>query len=194
MGRQDWHPALGTSRVRQVPFAARKRGAERRQEPPVVTQIALPYRQWDGPGGPGATTRARPQSRSTRSAGAAGAQLQRGRGGEAAPQGPPVGLMGLLVGPGQGASYLASLVHSAHGASAVAQGPGPRDPCRPRVEGRRHTGRGRLDPDDPLETLVLVKCKRQKEDIKESQVDWVAAALERGLDRDNFAVAVRPFA
>jgi hypothetical protein len=36
----------------KVPFAARKRRKERRQNPPVLTQIELPYRQWDGLIGP----------------------------------------------------------------------------------------------------------------------------------------------
>ncbi|MBA2344646.1 MAG: VRR-NUC domain-containing protein [Rubrobacter sp.] len=49
------------------------------------------------------------------------------------------------------------------------------------------------DPDRPLETVIFVECKGPREDIKEGQEDWVAAAFEHGLTPENFAVAVRPF-
>src|SRR4051794_25557113 len=52
MENNDWLSSLGTGRQTKVSFAARKRSTERQQAPPILTQIELPYRQWDGPIGP----------------------------------------------------------------------------------------------------------------------------------------------
>lgn len=47
--------------------------------------------------------------------------------------------------------------------------------------------------DDPRSSALLVECKGPKETFKESQEDWVSAAVECGINTSQLAVAIRYF-
>ena len=47
--------------------------------------------------------------------------------------------------------------------------------------------------EDSTSSALFVECKGTKESFKEGQEDWLTAALENDLDRQQFAVAVRTF-
>jgi hypothetical protein len=192
MGKGKWLAALGTGRQRQVPFAARKRSIERRREPPVLTQIELPFRQWDGHIGPWSDHLGKaskqvypldggPPERSCNEV----AKLLRKIRQEAywvcsfAPSKVPAIWRPWSIDPSDLPAWLKNLDRKIR-ASLVSKTGGIPDVAA-------------WDSDNPLETLILVECKGPKEDIKEGQEVWVAAALEYGLSPETFAVAVRPF-
>lgn len=193
MGK-EWLSSLGTGRLREVPFAARKRSMDRRQEPPVVTQIELPYRQWDGHVGPWSNH-----------LGKATKQVYPLDGGPPERSCNEVEVAKLLRKVRREAHWVCSFAPNKVPSIWRAWSIDPKDLPAWLKELDRKIRAGLTsktggipdvaawDPDDPLETLVLVECKGPREDIKEGQEDWVVAALEYGLDRDNFAVAVRPF-
>lgn len=49
------------------------------------------------------------------------------------------------------------------------------------------------NPVDPLVSALFVECKGEGESVKESQEDWVRAAIEQRGSSEQFAVALRVF-
>ncbi len=46
---------------------------------------------------------------------------------------------------------------------------------------------------EALQSTIFVECKAPKEKIKDSQEDWMAAAIKEGISSSQLAVALRVF-
>ncbi|MGI8538721.1 MAG: VRR-NUC domain-containing protein, partial [Rubrobacteraceae bacterium] len=173
---------------------AKKRSVNRVGDPPMVTQIELPYRQWDGHIGPW-----------SEHFGKASKQVYPLDGGPPERSCNEVEVAKLLRTVRQEAFWVCSYAPSKVPDLWRPWSIDPRNlpdwlkKLDKDIRAKLTTKTGGIpdvaawDDDRPLETIVFIECKGPKEDIKEGQEDWLSAALGYGLSESNFAVAVRPF-
>jgi hypothetical protein len=192
MSLEDLLRALEPDAESDQPFAAVKRRSPRTADPPLIAHLDLPYRRWDGPRLPW-----------KEDFGKAGGQVY-SRDGDA-----PVRSCNEV----EVAKRLRRVRDHAYWISCYSAGQIPpiwrawaRAPEEaPRwlleidraIRARTGSTSGGIpdviawNDDDPVHSALLVECKGAKESFKEGQEDWVTAALQAGLLRTQFAVAVR---
>ena len=193
-GAPGWLRALGSGSKAQRPLVARARKQERREAPPLVWHVEIRYRQWDGPRLPW-----------SEDFGKASGQVYSLDGADPVRSCNEVEVAKLLrtVRPEAYwvSGFAASRIPELWRPWVLAPAEVPvwlREfdrRLRPRISAP--TG-GMPDvvawaPDRGLDSLLFVECKGPKEDVKESQEDWVTAALEEGASVSSFAAGIRVF-
>ena len=186
--------ALKPLRVDERPFAADKRVRPARRPPALVTHFEIPYRKWDGPklawaedfGKGKGQVYARDPQENPRSCNEVEVVRLLRRVREHAvwiscyrPDQVPALGRPYAIAPEDAPGWLRALDAEIRAATGHRQGGIPDVVAWDDVE--------------PLASALFVECKGATESFKEGQEDWVSAALERGLQSDQFAVAIRRF-
>jgi hypothetical protein len=177
-----------------LPFEAKKRSVPRRQAPPLVWHLRIPYRKWDGPplpwaedfGKKGGQVYSRDGDEPLRSCNEVevAKRLRRVRQhafwvSSYSPSEIPALWRPWTIGPSEAPSWLLKLDEEIRSIIRQASGGTPDVVA--------------WDERDPRKSALFVECKGAKESFKEGQEDWVAAALRCGIPNEHIAVAVRPW-
>jgi hypothetical protein len=192
MSLEDLRRALEPDAESDRPFAAVQRLLPRPADAPMIAHLDLPYRQWDGPRLPW-----------KEDFGKAGGQVYSRDGDAPVRSCNEVEVAKRLRRVREHAywisCYRADQIPAIWRAWARSPGEAPQwlleidRAIRVRIGS---TSGGIPDvvawnDDEPVRSALLVECKGAKESFKEGQEDWVTAALQVGLSRTQFAVAVR---
>lgn len=189
----DWINILPGARA-AAPFAARKRSVPRSEPAPMVPHVSVSYRQWDGPIGPWAEHFGKGKQ-----------QVHSLDASEPLRSCNEVEIAKLFRRSGRCAYWVScynpSQLPAIWQPFALAPSAMPAWLHHIDYEIRRlipHKKGGIPDVvawsrDEPAKSVVFVECKGPSEDFKESQEDWVQAAIAGGISANRFAVAIRHF-
>ena len=189
-----WLEALGSGKKEQRPLEAKKREHERLGAPPLVWHVEIRYRQWDGPSLPW-----------SEDFGKASSQVYSLDGGEPVRSCNEVEVAKLLRTVRREAYWISGFAASKiprlwrPWVLAPAEAPVWLKKFDRHLRSRVSAPRGGMpdvvawDAERGLESVLFVECKGPKEDIKEAQEDWVAAAIEERIPDSSFAVGIRVF-